>query len=123
MLKNNTEAAELVVAACFRISKLKKVIRSEENLKILDFLESHDHLNNAIKNALKAGNKELFRLKVMQIINHTDDLIKIKDDNLQDINNIAEAAIILKDIKDHLLMVLKKVENENFPDQGSRKMD
>lgn len=123
MLKNNTEAAELVVAACFRISKLKKVIRSEENLKLLDFLESYDHINNAVKNALKAGSKELFHLKVKQIIKHTDDLIKLKDDDLHDINNIDEAVEILKEIRDYLLMVLNKVEINDFPDQDSRIMD
>jgi hypothetical protein len=96
---------ELIVTTLFKIEKLKKTIRNETNLSMLDYLESYKYMIQMLNHAAAAEDPSIFNENLTRLMNYSSKMIEFSNKGNHGLLNIREAEEILIDIQQclHLL--------------------
>jgi hypothetical protein len=105
MLTDNFETAELLVTTFFKIDALKRSLRIENNLKLVDYLQCYDHLNHMLNQAVHSGNQELCSEKIARVASYVNMLIEYSESGNHCLNNLSEAREILKEIRQRVQLI------------------
>lgn len=96
---------ELIVTTLFKIGKLKKTIRNESNLSMLDYIESYKYMIQMLNQATATNDSSIFDEKLTRLLNYSSKMIEFSNKGNHCLLNIKEAEEILVDIQQclHLL--------------------
>lgn len=96
---------ELIVTTFFKIEKLKKTIRNETNLSLLEYLESFKYMFQILNQVAAADDPSIFNEKLTCLLNYTSKMIDVSNNGNHCLKNIEEAEEILVEIQQYLQLI------------------